>query len=304
MGNRDHTFAIALIASLLLHAAIVFVVADDALRRVDGATGHAGRTTVQPVEEVSYVVRPPPTRSLDDLFGDARGTGDSINTRRGEQPMQSREGGQTQGFLSRDPVGMGKIDKEPSMSVLPSGSAIVSPLKGLSPPPSPPPPPAAASIVPFGAAELTEKLPVPHVTRARPRYAAPAATPSRPGAPGAEVAAADPAVMSDSESDPFSKRTDDKAVVFRDGRVEARLGRKVKTIRPHLSFASQVDLMATQFPRLVVRVHIHADGSVRRVEIVKSSGSVSADQEVKVALYEWWFEPAKDDVVEFPIVWR
>jgi len=300
MGNRDHTFAVALIASLLLHAAIVFVVADDALRRADRGTAHAGRAAVTPVDEVSYVVRPPPPRRLDDLFGDARGTGDSINMRRGEQPMQGRDGGQTQGFLSRDPVGMGKIDKEPSMSVLPSGSAIVSPLKGLSPPPSPPP----ASIVPFGVAELTETLPSPHVTRARPRYAPPAATPTPPGAPGAEVAAADPAVMSDSESDPFTKRTDDNAVVFRDGRVEARLGRKVKTIRPHLSFASQVDLMATQFPRLVVRVHIQPDGSVRRVDIVKSSGSVTADQEVKVALYEWWFEPAKDNVVEFPIVWR
>jgi TonB family protein len=59
-----------------------------------------------------------------------------------------------------------------------------------------------------------------------------------------------------------------------------------------------------RFPRLIVRVHIHGDGSVRRVDIVKSTGSAAADQEVKVALYQWWFEPTKDDVVEFPITWR
>ena len=304
MGHRDHTFTLALIASLLLHAAIVFVVADDAVRRGSDASVHAAPSTVRPVDEVAYVVRPPPPQQLDDLFGDAHGMGDALNTRRGDEPMSSREGGQTQGFLSRDPVGMGKIDKEPSMSVLPSGSGDVSPLKGLPPPPSPAQPPPPASVVPFGAAELTAKLSFPHVTRARDRYVPPAATPAPPGAPGPQVAAADPAVMSDSESDPFTKRTDDNAVVFRDGRVDVRLGRKVKTIRPHLSFASQVDLMSMQFPRLLVRVHIHTDGTVRRVDIVKSSGSVSADQEVKLALYEWWFEPTKDNVVEFSVVWH
>jgi TonB family protein len=118
------------------------------------------------------------------------------------------------------------------------------------------------------------------------------------------VPAADPAVMSDSESDPFTKTKTAETVVFKDGRVEARFGRKVKTIRPHLSFSSQMDLMSMQFPRLVVRVHIHTDGSVRRVDIIKSTGSPGADQEVKVALYQWWFEPTKETEVEFPIVWR
>lgn len=293
MVTRDHTFAIALIASVLLHAAIVFVVADDAVRPRGDTTMMA--STAKP-QDVSYVAPPPsPPQRLDTLFGDAFGKGDAVNVRHGDEPLLSREGGQNQGFLSRDPVGLGKIDKEPSMSVLPNGSAALVAL------PTAPPP---APLIPFGIADRTGQSSVPHVTRPAGKIAPPTAGPDAPGTTaGVPEPAADPAVMSDSESDPFSKKNSDE-VVFQDGRVEARLGRKVKTIRPHLSFASQVDLMSMQFPRLVVRVHIHTDGSVRRVDIVKSSGSVSADQEVKVALYEWWFEPTKQNVVEFPIIWR
>jgi len=296
MNRRDHTFALALIASLLLHAAIVFVVADSAVQYVGG---DGVNTRVVAAQDVPYLIpTPPPPVQMDKLFGDARGTGDASNTRLGDEPLVSRDAGQVQGFLSRDPVSNGKVDKEPSMSVLPSGSAMMSPLKGL------PPPPPPASVVPFGVSERTEQFSLPHVTRAKERYAPPAPQPGPSRAVGSAVAAADPAVMSDSESDPFTAKGDNAAVVFRDGRVEARLGRKVKTVRPHLSFASQMDLLGMQFPRMTVRVHIHTDGTVRRVDIVKPTGSPAADQEVKVALYQWWFEPTKDTEVEFSIVWR
>jgi len=299
MNRRDHTFALALIASLILHAAIVFVVADNAMRGLRDSG--ASKTLAATSPEIPYLIPTPPTppQQLDKLFGDARGTGDASNSRRGEEPLVGRDGGQVQGFLSRDPVGVGAVDKEPSMSVLPSGSTLMSPLKGL------PPPPPPASEVPFGISQRAEKWSLPNVARARERYAAPAAKPSPPGAPGATATvAADPAVMSDSESDPFTANGNSAAVVFRDGRVDARFGRKVKTIRPHLSFSSQMDLLGMQFPRMRVRVHIHSDGSVRRVDVIKSTGSPAADQEVKVALYQWWFEPTKEDEVEFSIVWR
>jgi len=85
----------------------------------------------------------------------------------------------------------------------------------------------------------------------------------------------------------------------------------VKTIRPRLSLVSRYDLLAMQYPRMVVRLHLEPDGEVAKVDIVKSSGSESTDQEVKVALYQWWVEPPKNphgvslaDVVEFPIIWR
>jgi TonB family protein len=114
--------------------------------------------------------------------------------------------------------------------------------------------------------------------------------------------------MSDSESDPFSP---DMAVDFHDGRVEARLGRKVKTVRPKLSLAARLDLMTSGTPGMTVRLNVDREGAVRKVDIVRSSGSVGADEAVKVALYEWWVEPKKDDtgnaiasVITFPIVWH
>ena len=297
MRSRDSSFSLALAASILLHVAMVFIVADEALRRArpGDAVAPPAAATRQAVE---YVARtPPPPQKLDALFGDANGTGDAANARRGEEPMVGREGGQTQAFLSRDPVGSGSVFKEPSMSVLPTGSVTVAP--ALS---APPPPPPSQQL--FGLGDRSPRRSAPHVTRTAPPVPPPAAGADAPGSAGVPLPAADPAVMSDSESDPFTRTTTDAAVEFRDGHVEARLGRKVKTIRPHLSLASRLDLLGMRFPRMVVRVHVNADGSVRRVDIVKPSGSESADQEVKIALYRWWFEPTKEDVVEFPIVWR
>jgi TonB family protein len=176
------------------------------------------------------------------------------------------------------------------MSVLPRGGAPSSAEQQ-----SPPTPPPLKAI---GIADGVRAWSAPRIQRAAP----PAAQ------VGAPLPPADPAIMSESESDPFARGN---SVQFRDGRVEARFGRKVKTIRPHLSLAAKYDLMGMQFPRMVVRVSVDASGNVRRVDITKSTGSDSADQEVKVALYQWWFEPPKDksggalaDVVEFPIVWR
>jgi TonB family protein len=143
-----------------------------------------------------------------------------------------------------------------------------------------------------------------------PHDPAPQQSASGDGTPGAPTASADPAIQSDSESDPFAANASG-SVEFSDGRVDARFGRKVRTVRPRLSLAAKYDLLGTPQPRMLVRLRIDGDGDVRYVEILRSSGSPSADQAVRVALYQWWVEPKKDragrpvgDVVEFPIVWR
>ena len=315
MNGRDHTFTVALIASLIVHVAVALVVADRALRGAGGtvaATAAATNPPPPPTPDVSYVLPAPPPQRLEELlFGEATGAGDALNARRGARPMIGRDGGQTQAFLSRDPIGPGEIVKEPAMSVLPTGTAA------SATPAAPPPAPTVLhapsewavppeSRVPFGLADRVEQWTAPRVPRPAARAAKSATPPAEADAtrePGAPTPAADPAIPSDSESDPFTKN-DQPAVEFRDGNVEARFGRKVRTVRPHLSLASRLDLMSMRFPRLVVRVHIHTDGAVRRVDIVKPSGSPSADQEVKVALYQWWFEPTDENVVEFPITWR
>lgn len=103
--------------------------------------------------------------------------------------------------------------------------------------------------------------------------------------------AADPAPRSDSESDAFSR---EGAITFRNGRVEARFGRKVKTVRPRPGLAAEQDLRALVSPSVVMKVRVDETGRVRNVEIVKSSGSTAVDQCCQLAMYDWWFEPLRD----------
>ncbi len=279
MPSRDHTFAVAFAISIVTHVGIVLVLADGYVR---------GVARDRSVANVAVALR----QSSEMIFGDDLGGGDAANRSPGDLPMLSRDNAPEQALLSRDPAGAGHIGDAPSMSVLPQGESA----------PSPPQPLAAQSLsVPIGIADRSESW-------SSPRMHAASAAPQAPSVPDQPQAAspappADPAAMSDAESDAFGHG---ESVVFQDGRVDARLGRKVKTVRPRLSYTSQIDLFSQQFPNMVVRIRIDAAGAVRRVDIVKSSRSVSADQEVKVALYQWWFEPKKksDDVVQFPIVWR
>ena len=83
------------------------------------------------------------------------------------------------------------------------------------------------------------------------------------------------------------------------------------TVRPRLNLAAKIDLMSSDRPAMEVRLRVDEQGAVRLVDIVRSSGSASADQAVKVALYQWWVEPDRDElgravasVITFPIIWR
>ncbi len=107
----------------------------------------------------------------------------------------------------------------------------------------------------------------------------------------AGTTAADPAPMSDSESDAFSTTG---AAVFRNGKLEARFGRQVKTIRPRLNLAGRQDLLSLPSPSVVLKVRADQTGRVRNVEVIKSSGSNEVDQPCVLAMYDWWIEPAKD----------
>lgn len=139
--------------------------------------------------------------------------------------------------------------------------------------------------------------------------AKPSGPATRPAVPGERIAKAgangeggtadktskstapDPAPKTDSESDPFSMTG---SAVFRAGRVDARFGRKVKTVRPRLELAGQYDLLSLPSPSVIMKVRADESGRVRNVEIVKSSGSSEVDQPCQLAMYEWWFEPPKD----------
>jgi TonB family protein len=110
---------------------------------------------------------------------------------------------------------------------------------------------------------------------------------------GAPLAAGNPLPQSESDSDPFS-RISGNITVPRVGRLTPRLGRKVKTTRPQVNIAGELDLFALNSPTVVLEVHIAPSGKVTDVKIAHSSGSNAIDEPTRVAVYDWWFEPAKD----------
>lgn len=127
-------------------------------------------------------------------------------------------------------------------------------------------------------------------------------------APGADRPAADPAPVSDTDSDPFSTLG---SVNFRDGRVDVRAGRKIKAVRPKLTLAGKVDVFSMQPAKVELNVSIDASGKVTGVKLAKSSGSNAIDQPCLRAMYDWWFEPKKDargnpmaERFKFTIVWH
>jgi TonB family protein len=140
----------------------------------------------------------------------------------------------------------------------------------------------------------------------------PAATPTPADggfkADGAQQPAADPARMSDSESDAFSKLG---TATFVDGDWRVRFGRKVKTRKPRLLLAGIDALLALNRAQVWLKVDIDPTGKVVGVKVTKSSGSNDIDQPTRVAMYDWWFEPKLDasgkpvpDQIEMRLAWR
>ncbi len=109
-----------------------------------------------------------------------------------------------------------------------------------------------------------------------------------PGRPGPPIAAADPAPESDAESDAFSRTG---SVIFRAGKVLARCGRKVKTVRPHLDVKGVVNASTMDNPTVYMKIRVSEEGKVMDVAIVRSSGSNEIDVPVKNAVYLWQFDP-------------
>jgi TonB family protein len=115
-------------------------------------------------------------------------------------------------------------------------------------------------------------------------------------------------MMSDSESDAFSTLG---GIEFRDGRIESRMGRAFKSVRPRLSLPAQIELMSLAKKRIVLKIAIDATGKVTSVDVLRSTGRDVIDQPVKLVMYQWWFEPSKGpngesvgDTIVLPISWH
>jgi TonB family protein len=131
------------------------------------------------------------------------------------------------------------------------------------------------------------------------------------GGAGGKAGAADPGAgnpipTSDFESYPVTH----VASRFRAGKIEARLGRKMRTRElPRLGPAAYADLEGMDNPSVVLMLRIDTTGNVTDVRIEHSSGSDDIDLPCQKAAYTWWFEPLKDpktgqirpEMIEFTI---
>ena len=114
---------------------------------------------------------------------------------------------------------------------------------------------------------------------------------ARPGRPGTNTPAADPAPQAETESDPFAIVG---SLEFRPGSTKVRMGRKHRITRPRLSWDTQYDFYGMTRSTLVLDLQLDETGQVVSATVEKSSGSESIDQPCRIAAYQWWFEPAKD----------
>lgn len=293
--RRDLSWTLAFCASLVLHAGLVWAMLEGYVKSLPALIGDLSRNSQAEVvtnhPAAIFIPRSP------DQMGQSDGQGQGINSVEGDRPMLAPQAQQEQAFISRDPEGAGHVGVEPSPSVLSPGE------DGADSPPADLPPASPMSAVrpsdnltPFGISG-PDHPPMPRPSESTPAAKANPAVPS-----------ADPAPMSDSESDPFSNAG---SATFSQGRVEARYGRKVKTVRPRLSFAAQADLFGLQYPIVILKVKIDDTGKVTSVDILKSSGSNEVDLACQMALYDWWIEPPRDagghprpDVMVWRLDWQ
>jgi TonB family protein len=288
------TVTLSLCASLIVHGLLCVVMIQQYVR---GARSIYLPSTVQ---RVAVAISTPDGTPL---FGTNAGKSNSPNEATGEEALRATFAPHDQAWLSRDPAGPGKIGP-PTMNLVPpvDGAPAAAPQQTARAIVAPQP----ESAKPFGPTRQLVDLAAPYKVRAA-RPVAPPAPPAVAAAAKSNAPAADPAPMSDSESDPFST---ERSVDMSPGKVEPHLGRKVKTVRPDIDYVGEVDLFQSQFPKMTLRVRLDASGKPAEVKIVHSTGSTNLDQAVKVAVYKWEFEPLQaatkpaQDIVEFTINWR
>jgi TonB family protein len=304
MISRNGIFAlVAAGTSVLLHAAVLTT-----FRRihVGGPGAPQGR-----FEEMTVVFDPAPDRAPDESefpIGEIGAKGYASHRADGLQEAVSRQAEVDQAALSRDPVGTSPPQETPGENAGAGGARASSdggplppvlptlrpmldrlPLAALVPIPPTPPEDGPRAVVPTptppAVAVAVTPPPVGVAVTPPPVAAAPAA----PGSAGR--GGADPAPMSDSESDAFSVLG---SAEFRDGRLSVKAGRKVRSRRPKIGLAGQLDLYQRMHAQVTLKVSTDATGKVTDVDVVRSSGSNEIDQPCRVAMYDWWFEPKKD----------
>jgi TonB family protein len=284
-----------------------------------------GRAQAQPAPLIQ------PDAWRDSEFGERTGQGEALNSLAGLEPYLGRKGPQDQAPLSRDPIGNGQLADDPqkatalkegvdapmpasiagdSGSPAPFGVADASEMKQPALVAKPPlkaviieekPPAPQPSDIPVVAQKVEEKAAVAVAVAQAEKTPHPALSPrssgegknaeNRPAAVNTGGIAGDPSPMSESESDAFSRMG---TIQVRNGRVDARLGRDFKSVKPRLSLKGELDAISIAKPVVEMSVLVDETGKVIDVKVLRSSGSNEIDLPTTTAMYKWWIEPAKN----------
>jgi hypothetical protein len=236
---------------------------------------------------------------VEDLFGEHNTKGKGANSSPGDLPARTHKADQDQAQLTphpgdSSPGGNGGKDAHATQQKVVlalATSATISPENLI------PEPPAASSLpAPIIAKPTTKPSPVETaVQMARASPATPKTPPQQPqpqtfASPG-HGRAGEVGTLSDSESDEFSDQT---PIVYRNGKVEAREGLKVRSVKPKLTAAGEEALAAMDVPVIIIKVNVDEQGNVTDADYIRRSHIAEVDLPHMRAAYEWHFEPTRD----------
>jgi TonB family protein len=281
--HERHLF-LGLCASLLVHGAIVSLGLDAYERQLEGRIYQPGYGTVP----IVTVAAPLPSEFI---LGDASGTGTAIEASDWPEPLQAAQASQDQPLASLDPAG--QHGAQPPTAAMTATDVPVDASK-------------AQAVARFGVAPeavdavpqaLGNKHPQPRRATDAPAESKPTEAPVAPTPPREAAVASsqepspapgDPGPATETEIDPFSRTA---SAEFHFGRTDVQFGRRSKLRRPDILLAGQMDLIGAAIPRVTLGIRTDATGKVIDAQVLRSSGSKNIDQPVRLAAYDWWFEP-------------
>jgi TonB family protein len=289
--RNDHTLSTGLSISLLLHGGLIIGVLWIYIHKLNGQLWQPAPSRL--IAQATGTIDP-----TEPTLGEESGIGSAIAAVDGDQEMLAMKADENQPFASLDPSGFGHVGDPPSPSPLPTGANGNNAPAALGlPENSPPQQPQLTQILPRPVTQDENPAgdgppPAVAVASVEPdsRSTQKDST-GQPGAPGAAAPSADPAPQTDSEIDPFSK---EGTAVFRPGKTTVQFGRKAKLTRPDILLAGQLDLIGVAHPSVTLAISTDATGKVSNAVVQQSSGSLNIDQPVRIAAFDWWFEPPKD----------
>lgn len=306
MPRRSQTnFAvIAFLVSLLIHAVLIAALVDYAQRFPVGSGYAASSRRASPdvpltieAEHTLPEFIPPPIEQQP-RWGQANGSGDAATNNNADGVQKAPQSRIDQAGVTRDPEGLtGAIESaQPAVEALASTSEprAFRPMTQE----------RMLKEAPIGQKARTAPEPVmgkdqqtqkEQIAQAEQKSDAPPKPNEQPRKAQSGPSQADPGrplEHSDRDSDLFASEV---AVRYERGRVQARQGREFKLARLQPNLSSYTQAYTISFPAIIrMQIEIDADGKVKRVTVLRSTGSGSIDREIELAMYSSWFEPEND----------